>query len=175
MLLFFYLTPPNPSSPISGTKRQGPIDRVLTPRRCGELGQHVGAARRDRDDEAAALGELREQRAGAAPARRRGRRSPSNGARSGTPRLPSPTTTSTFATPSAASTPRAASASSGWRSIAHHLGREPGEHRGRVAGAGADLEHALARPRSSSAWQIAATIQGWEIVCPSPIGSAESA
>ncbi len=30
-------------------------------------------------------------------------------------------------------------------------------------------------PSSSSAWQIAATIQGWEIVCSSPIGSAESA
>ena len=57
---------------------------------------------------------------------------------------------------------------------ADHLGCELGQDRGRVAGAGADLEHPLGA-RSSSAWQIAATIQGWEIVCPSPIGWAESA
>ena len=69
---------------------------------------------------------------------------------------------------------RAASASAGWRSTLITSAASSGEDRRRVAGAGPDLEHPLAALQLS-AWQIAATIHGCEIVCPSPIGRAESA
>ena len=48
------------------------------------------------------------------------------------------------------------------------------EHGRLVAGARADVEHALAR-RSASASAIRATMYGCEIVWPWPIGSAASA
>ena len=65
-------------------------------------------------------------------------------------------------------------ASSGTRSMLITSRGEPREDGRRVAGAGADLEHVLVARRAASAWQIAATTQGWEMVCSWPIGRAES-
>jgi len=54
-----------------------------------------------------------------------------------------------------------------------HLRRELGEHGRLVAGAGADVEHALAACSASSS-QIRATMYGCDIVWPKPIGRAAS-
>ena len=67
----------------------------------------------------------------------------SKGARSGTPRLPSPTSSSTLRD---AERVEGAARLGGERLVAldaDHLGGEAGEHRGRVARAGADLQHPL--------------------------------
>jgi hypothetical protein len=54
-----------------------------------------------------------------------------------------------------------------------HLGGELGEHGRLVAGAGADVEHALVAV-SCSASQMRATMYGCEMVWPPPIGRAAS-
>ena len=98
----------------------------------------------------------------------------SKGARSGRPRLPSPTITSTFAAPWERRTSAAASASAGWRSIVitseANSERTAAEYPEPVP-----TSSTRSPPPSASAWQIAATIQGCEIVWPSAIGRAASA
>ncbi len=69
----------------------------------------------------------------------------SNGARSGRPAEPSPTTISTASKPAASRLRAAACASSAWRSIVHTVAAEAGEQRGVPARAGPDVEHAIAR------------------------------
>ena len=101
----------------------------------------------------------------------------SNGARSGAPRLPSPTRTSTVLDARLREQREAfpGTRGEGLEALdAEHLARRAGRG-SRSSSRSRYRSRARARSRSSpSAWQIAATTHGWEIVCPSPIGSAES-
>ena len=89
----------------------------------------------------------------------------SNGACSGSPRDPSPTTTCTFSMPAAARLRCACSASFGLALDAPHLAREVGQDRRVIARAGADVEHLLvaasaraprtcARPPPAARWSV---------------------
>ena len=71
----------------------------------------------------------------------------SNGARSGSPRVPSPTTSVTFSTPASARLRAARRERRAWRSIDHTCPREAREHCGVVARARPDVEHARRRAR----------------------------
>ena len=130
----------------------------------------------DRDHQPPALGRAGRAAAAAGAGAAAWTAIASKGARSGRPRLPSPTITSTLPAPSP---PIAASRLRGERrgcsSIADHLRGQQRRARRPSSRSRSRPRAPAPRPRSRSAWQIAATIQGWEIVCPSPIGSAESA
>src|SRR5439155_688444 len=97
----------------------------------------------------------------------------SKGARSGRPRVPSPTCTRTRSYPAASRFARASSASSGIRSIVSTSAASSAS----MAAWYPDPESTSrtpSLPRKASASQILATMYGWEIVCPPPIGSAAS-
>ena len=164
---------PKPCSPTSGTNRHGADhapaaarSRLVVARR--NDGEHVGAAPRRSGSPSARPGRAaRRALGGGAGAVAAGRRSRRTAPASAAPRaLPSPTLTSTFSIPSSASVASApAAARLGDPLDADHLA--PPAARGSPSSSRSRCRPRAParRPRSSSAWQIAATTQGCEIVC----------
>ena len=108
-----------------------------------EDGEHVGARR-------SAIGATSRPPSASWPSRVRGGAGAaawtaiaSKGARSGRPRPPSPTITSTLPSPSSADRPPRPRGERRQQLDPDHLAREQRQDGGRVAGAGADLEHPL--------------------------------